>query len=171
MFLSKDTTCCENASNVFCVLPRNVRCDREMRLQISFLQKYLCEFVLVIMLDHLTVCVSTAWPEVFRDDDCLTRATHQTRRKRLIKLDRIDIPSCLISESSLNLTSNISSNLMNRLSFSLTNDISSNLMSWSSFSLTGDISSNLMISHQTWWRLCLSLSDERSWMTSEVNRT
>jgi hypothetical protein len=69
-------------------------------------REYLCEFVLVIMLDHLIVYVSTVRLEFFQDDErslirffevtetwrsdssSLTKATHQTWRKRLIKLDR-----------------------------------------------------------------------------------
>jgi hypothetical protein len=56
MLLSRNTICCENVNNLICcVLSRNVKCDREMRFQIFFWQKYFCEFVLVIMLDHLIV--------------------------------------------------------------------------------------------------------------------
>jgi hypothetical protein len=69
-------------------------------------RKYFCEFVLVIMLDYLIVYVSTVRLEFFRDDErslirffemteswrddssSLTKATHQTWRKRLIKLDK-----------------------------------------------------------------------------------
>jgi hypothetical protein len=71
-----------------------------------FCRKYFCEFVFVIMLDHFIVYVSTARLEFFRDDErdliwffevtefwqddssSLTKATHQTWRKRLIKFDK-----------------------------------------------------------------------------------
>jgi hypothetical protein len=107
-----------------CVLSPNVKCDREMRLQIFFLQRYFCEFVLVIMLNHFIVYVSTVWLEFFRDDECFTRMTHQTRRKRLIKLDTNDILSDLMNRILSNLMNKISSNLMNKISSNLTNDIS-----------------------------------------------
>ncbi len=43
------------ASNVFCVLPRNVRCDLRNAVQICLLQELFEWFVFVIMLDHLIV--------------------------------------------------------------------------------------------------------------------
>jgi hypothetical protein len=112
-FLSKNAICCEDANNLInCVLSRNVKCDRKMRFQIFFLQKYFCEFVFVIMLDHLIVYVRLSDSNFFEMTNALTRATHQTWRKRLIKLDTSDISSSLISNISSNLTECISSNLI-----------------------------------------------------------
>jgi hypothetical protein len=72
----------------------------------SSCKEYFCEFVLVIMLDHLIIYVSTVRFEFFRDDErdlirffemteswrddssSLSKATHQTWRNRFIKLDR-----------------------------------------------------------------------------------
>ncbi len=95
-------------------LSRNVRCDREMRLQIFFLQKYFCEFVLVIMLDHLIVRFSDRSISLFSEwrmsvldyrvtyvcsrsverrlwwDVKLNEMIHQTWRERLIKFDESD---------------------------------------------------------------------------------
>jgi superfamily II helicase len=100
-----------------------------------FLQKYFCEFVLVIMFDHFIVYVSIVWFEFFRNDECFTKATHQTRRKRFIKFDTSNISSDLMNR--------ISSNLMNKVSSNLTNNILSNLTSDISLNLTNNISSNL----------------------------
>ncbi len=179
MFLSKNTICCEDTSNVFCVLSRNVRCDREMRLQIFLsCRKYLCEFVLVIMLDHLIVYVLTVRLEFFRDDERdlirffrddkdltrrlirldesdssnLTKAAHQTWLDDFSSNLTDDISSNLMSCISSNLKNDISSNLMSCISSNLMSGISSNLMSCISSNLMDDISSNLMTaSHQIWW--------------------
>ncbi len=138
-FIAKMLVTCFVAS---CLEMWNVieKCD----FRFFLLQKYLCEFVLVIMLDHLIVYISTVWFEFFRDDECFTRTTHQTRRKRLIKLD----------------TSSISSDLMNSISSNLMNWISSNLTSDSSSNLISDISSNSM-------RTLFVFLEERFWMTRE----
>jgi hypothetical protein len=115
MLFSKNTICCENVSNLICcVLSRNVKCDREMRFQIFLLQRYFCEFVFVIMLDHLIVrffwssnFIFDEWRMLILDyrvtyvcsqsverrlwwDVRLDEAFHQTWRKRLIKLDESD---------------------------------------------------------------------------------
>ncbi len=136
MFLSKDATCYENANNVFCVLSWNVKCDKKCDFRFFFLQKYFCEFVLVIMLDHVIAYVSIVWLEFFRDDECFTKTTHQTRRKRFIKFDTSDISSDLMNR--------ISSNLMNKILLNLTKDCLSNLTNDVSSNLTNDISSNLI---------------------------
>ncbi len=126
MFLSKDATCCEDANNVFCVLSRNVRCDREMRLQIfSFAEISLW----ICSRDH-------AWSSHRLCFDCLTRIF-----SRWLMLD----------ESSSDLDENDSSN-MSDISSNLISDVSSNLTRCISSKLINNISSNLMmISHQTWW--------------------
>ncbi len=72
----------------------------------SFCREYFCEFVLVIMFDHLIVYVSIVRLEFFRNDERnlirffemteswrsdssnSTKAIHQTWRKRFIKLDK-----------------------------------------------------------------------------------
>jgi hypothetical protein len=115
MLFSKNTICCENVNNLICcVLSRNVKCDREMRFQIFFLQKYFCEFVFVIMLDHLIVKFFWSFNLIFDEwrmlilDYQMTyvcsrfverrlwwnvrfdEAFHQIWRERLIKLDESD---------------------------------------------------------------------------------
>jgi uncharacterized protein (DUF2267 family) len=140
------------------------RCD----FRFFLLQKYFCEFVFVIMLDHLIVYVSTVWLEFFRDDECFTRATHQTRRKRLIKFDTSDVSSDLKNRISSNLMSRISSNLTDDISSNLTSDISSNLTNDISSNLTSDISSNLISDISSNLTRTLSVfSDKRSEMTRE----
>ncbi len=72
----------------FCFEMWNVieKCD----FRFFFLQKYFCEFVFVIMLDHLIVYVSIVWIEFFRSDECfdesnssnMTKATHQIWHER-----------------------------------------------------------------------------------------
>ncbi len=102
--LSRDTTCCEDASNVSCLGMWDV--IEGCGFRFSSCRRYLCEFVLVIMLDHLIVYVSTVRLEFFRGGErnltrffgvagawrsgssSSTKATHQTWRERLIKLDR-----------------------------------------------------------------------------------
>ncbi len=166
---SRDAIYCEDASNLFyCILSRNVKCDREMRFRFFLLQKYFCEFVLVIMLDHFIVYVSTVWLEFFRDDECFTKATHQTRRKRLIKFDTSDISSDLMNRISLNLMNRISSNLTNDISSNLTSDISSNLTNDISSNLTNDISSNLInVISSNSTKILFVFLNERFWMTKE----
>jgi hypothetical protein len=114
----------------FCVLSRNVKCDRKMRFQSFFSDReYFCEFVLVIMLDHFIVYVSIVRLEFFRDDERnlirffemtktwrndssdSTKATHQIWQKRFIKLDTSDLIKLDESDSS-NLIRAISSNLI-----------------------------------------------------------
>jgi hypothetical protein len=91
---------------VTCLVSKCEMWSRNATSDFSSCRKYLCEFVLVIMLDHLIVYVSTVRLEFFRDDErdlirffemtgtwrsdssSLTKATHQTWRERLIKLDR-----------------------------------------------------------------------------------
>ncbi len=158
-FFSKDAICCENASNLIdCVLSRNVKCDREMRFQIFFLQKYFCEFVLVIMLDHFIVYVRLSDSSFFEMTNVLTRTTHQTWRKRLIKFDTNDISSFLIDNISSNLTKCISSNLI-KLDIKFDSCVSSNSDERYLIKL-GDISSNST-------KTLSVLSDERFWVTSE----
>jgi hypothetical protein len=158
-FLSRNAICCEDASNLIdCVLSRNVKCDREMRLQIFLLQKYLCEFVLVIMLDHLIVYVRLSDSSFFEMTNALTRATHQTWRKRFIKLDTSDISSFLIDNISSNLTKCISSNLI-KFDIKLDSCVSSNSDERYLIKLD-DISSNST-------RTLSVFSDERFWVTSK----
>jgi 6-phosphogluconolactonase/glucosamine-6-phosphate isomerase/deaminase len=140
------------------VLSRNVKCDREMRFQIFLLQKYLCEFVLVIMLDHFIVYVRLSDSNFFEMTNALTKAIHQTWRKRLIKLDTSDISSSLISNISSNLTKCISSNLI-KLDIKSDNCVSSNSDERYLIKLD-DILSNST-------RILFVLSDERFWVTSE----
>jgi hypothetical protein len=127
----------------------------------SSCKKYFCELVLVIMLDHFIVYVSTARLEFFRDDERslirffkmtriwrddssdLTKATHQTWRKRLIKF--YDISS--------NLMNCISSNSMSDISLNSMSDISSNLMSDISSNLINDITSNFERERQSFYFL------------------
>jgi hypothetical protein len=142
----------------FCVLFRNVRCDREIRFQIFLLQKYLCEFVLVIMLDHLIVYVWLSDSNFFEMTNALTRTTHQTWRKRLIKFDTNDISSFLINNISSNLTKCISSNLI-KFDIKFDNCVSSNFDERYLIKLD-DISSNSM-------RTLFVFSDENFWMTSK----
>jgi hypothetical protein len=104
MFFSKNATYCEDASNVFCVLSRNVKCDREMRFQI-FLS---CRDISVNSFSWSCLIISSSmfWlsdSNFFEMTNALTRATYQTWRKRLIKLDTNDISSSLISNISSNL--------------------------------------------------------------------
>ncbi len=138
------------------------KCEMWSKNAISdfFLQRYFCEFVFVIMLDHLIVYVLTVWLEFFRDDECSTRTTHQTQRKRLIKLDTSDISSDLKNRISSNLMSRISSNLTNVILSNLTSDILSNLTNDISLNLINDISSKST-------KTLSVLSDKRSWMTRE----
>jgi hypothetical protein len=158
-FFSKDAICCENASNLIdCVLSRNVKYDREMRLQIFLLQKYFCEFVLVIMLDHLIVYVRLSDSNFFEMTNALTRTTHHTWRKRLIKLDTSDISSFLIDNISSNLTKCISSNFI-KLDIKFDSCVSSNSDERYLIKLD-DISSNST-------RTLFVFFDERFWVTSE----
>jgi hypothetical protein len=88
----------------FCFEMWNVieKCDFKFFL----LQKFFCEFVFVIMLNHLIVYVSIIWLEFFRHDECfdendssnMTKAIYQTWYERhliisdkqhLIKLDEM----------------------------------------------------------------------------------
>jgi hypothetical protein len=154
-FLSKNAICCENVNNLICcVLSRNVKCDREMRFQIFLLQKYFCEFVFVIMFDHLIVYVRLFDSSFFEMINALTRAIHQIWRKRLIKFDTNDISSFLINNISSNLTKCISSNFIN-LDIKFDNCVSSNFDKRYLIKLDEN-SSNLTIFHQIRRRICLS---------------
>jgi hypothetical protein len=164
-FLSKNAIYCEDASNLICcVLSRNVKCDRKMRFQIFFLQKYFCEFVLVIMLDHLIVYVWLSDSNFFEMTNALTRATYQTWRKRLIKLDTSDISSFLIDNTSSNLTKCISSNLI-KLDIKSDSCVLSNSDERYLIKLDED-SSNLMKTHQT-WRYLIKLDENLSVLSDE----
>ncbi len=165
-FLSRNATYCENANNLICcVLSRNVRCDRKMRFQIFLLQKYFCEFVFVIMLDHFIVYVRLFDSNFFEMTNALMRATHQTWRKRLIKFDTNDISSFLISNISLNLTKCISSNLI-KLDIKFDKCVSLNSDKWYLIKLDED-SSNLTIRHQIRRRFCLFSLMNVFWTTNE----
>jgi hypothetical protein len=127
MFFSKDATCCEDVNNVFYVLSRNVKCDRNMRFQIFFLAEI---FLWNRSRDH-------AWSFHRLCFDCLTRVF-----SRWLMLNEND---------SSNLDENDSLN-MNDISLILISDVSSNLTKCISSNLINNISSNLMtIFHQTWW--------------------
>jgi hypothetical protein len=104
MLFSKNVTFDKNANNLICCVFFEIWDVIENNdVRFFLLQKYFCEFVFVIMLDHFIVYVSIVWLEIFRDNECLTRTTHQTWRKRLIKLDTSDISSSFISDISSNL--------------------------------------------------------------------
>ncbi len=118
----------------------------------------LCEFVLVIMFNHLIVYVRLSDSSFFEMTNALTKAIHQTWRKRFIKLDTSDISSFLISNISSNLMKCISSNLI-KFDIKSDNCVSSNLDK-RYFIKFDDISSNST-------KILFVLSDERFWMTSE----
>jgi hypothetical protein len=133
MLFSKNATCCKNVNNVF--LRFVSKCEmwsRDATSDFFSCRKYFCELVLVIMLDHLIVYDSIVWLEFFRNDERdlirffemtkawrsdlsdLTKATHQTWRKRLIKFDTSNLIKFDESDSSSWIRA-ISSNLTSRL--------------------------------------------------------
>ncbi len=101
-------TCCEDVNNVSCcVLSWNVKCNRKMRFQIFLfaesisvnLFSWLCLIISSFMFqlfDSIFFEITNAinfdffeMTETWRDESSSsTKATHQTRRKRLIKLDK-----------------------------------------------------------------------------------
>ncbi len=98
----------------------------------------------------------------FEMTNALTRTTHQTWRKRLIKLDTSDISSFLISNISSNLTRCISSNFI-KLDIKFDSCVSSNSDERYLIKLDEDLS-NLTISHQIRRKLCLfSLMSVSEW--------
>jgi hypothetical protein len=174
MFLSKDATCCEVANNVFLRLARNVKCDREMRFQIFFLQKV---FLWIRSRDHVWsfhhLCFDcstrffskwrTRLNSIFRSDKNLTKrlikfdendslnltkATHQTRYERSYQTWLDDFSSNLTDDISSNLTSCISSNLMSDILSNLMSDISSNFERERQFSYF--LISDFMHRHIVW---------------------
>ncbi len=98
----------------------------------------------------------------FEMTNALTRMTHQTWRKRFIKLDTSDISLFLISNISLNLTKCISSNLI-KLDIKFDSCVLSNFDERYLIKLDKDLS-NLTISHQTRREFCLfSLMNVFEW--------
>ncbi len=147
MFFSRNAIYCENVNNVFCILFRNVKCDREMRFQIFLLAEV---FLWIRFRDHV-------WSSHYLCFDCLTRVFSRWLmfdKKNSSNLDESDLSNMSVISS--NLIRDVSSNLRKCISSNLINNISSNLMTISHQILTNDISSNLMISHQILWKFCLS---------------
>ncbi len=110
MFFSKNAICCEDVNNVFlCLVSKYEMWSKNAISDFFFCKKYFCEFVFVIMFNHLIVYVSIVRLEVFRDDERdlirffemtrtwrndssnSTKMTYQIWRKRFIKLDTSDL--------------------------------------------------------------------------------
>ncbi len=80
---SRNATCCEDASNLFCcVLSRNVKCDREIRFQIFFRKD-----IFVNSFSWLCLIISSF---KFQLSDSSFFEMTNVLRKRLIKLDESD---------------------------------------------------------------------------------